>query len=56
MVVGGLVVVTIVFVGTGVIVVGGLQELTAHKFDDLIEAKNYSVSKALVNHSYPHQW
>jgi integrase len=26
-------------------VVGGLQELAAQKFDDLIEAKSYSVSK-----------
>ncbi|MFC1865282.1 site-specific integrase [Chloroflexota bacterium] len=36
-------------------VVGGLQELAAQKFDDLIEAKNNSVSKPLANHSFAHQ-
>jgi integrase len=36
-------------------VVGGLQELAAQKFDDLIEAKNNSVSKPLANYSYVHQ-
>ncbi len=36
-------------------VVGGLQELAAQKFDDLIEAKNSSVSKPLANYSYVHQ-
>lgn len=36
-------------------VVGGLQELAAQKFDDLIEAKNNSVSKPLANYSYVYQ-